>query len=501
MKSKVLAALAATMAVGATCAFAANPFVDVPSDSWAYKSVVELADAGIIQGVDGQYFQGNRNITRYEAAEMVAKAMAHMDKASVEQRALINKLADEYADELNNLGVRVSALENRVGNVKLTGDARIRYINQGGEDQKSYTIKEGLTSLNKAVEPSAYHVENFTSSNKAVEPSDHRVKNDDSWSYRFRIRANAQINDRTKAVYGISTNNVSFANNNTASNSKDIFTDRAYIDYNFGGNNWDLMVGRYQYNLGGDRAYGYFYGDTFDGAQLKYQNDKFAATAGYGKFKEGYVGGSLNGTYAYDGDKYDATASAKTAYGELEGFFGGGRAAGSAVGVYYNKIMPDAYATNQRTGEKLDAGLDNFDVWGAYASVNFGKWNALANYEQYKLDKQAGVDLDDADVWIGKLTYNKANFATPKSWDAWVEYLNADPLVSKNNDYVSDFFGSTNSWRNGNLLSNVKSWGVGVDYTFAKNAQFQVMQSFASSAKQGNNDPGEETRAQFVFVF
>ncbi|MCI7111534.1 MAG: outer membrane insertion signal, partial [Megasphaera elsdenii] len=45
MKSKVVAALAATMAIGATCAFAANPFVDVPSDSWAYKSVVELADA------------------------------------------------------------------------------------------------------------------------------------------------------------------------------------------------------------------------------------------------------------------------------------------------------------------------------------------------------------------------------------------------------------------------------------------------------------------------
>ena len=182
MKSKVVAALAATMAVGATCAFAANPFVDVPSDSWAYKSVVELADAGIIQGVDGQYFQGNRNITRYEAAEMVAKAMAHMDKASVEQRALINKLADEYADELNNLGVRVSALENRVGNVKLTGDARIRYINQGGDDQK--TVKhDGKTT-------------------------DHKVKNDDSWTYRVRIRANAQVNDRTKVTYGISTNSI-----------------------------------------------------------------------------------------------------------------------------------------------------------------------------------------------------------------------------------------------------------------------------------------------------
>lgn len=451
MKSKVLAALAATMAVGATCAFAANPFVDVPSDSWAYKSVVELADAGIIQGVDGQYFQGNRNITRYEAAEMVAKAMAHMDKASVEQRALINKLADEYADELNNLGVRVSALENRVGNVKLTGDARVRYIHQDSDDQGKG-----------------------------------EVKNDDSWTYRVRVRANAQVNDRTKVVYGISTNNVSFADNSTASDSKDnnIFTDRAYVDYNFGGNNWDLKVGRDEYIMGGPRAYGFFYGDTFDGAQLKYQNDKFAATAGYGKFKEGPIGGA----WTVDDDNY---ASAKTAYGELEGFFGGGRMAGSAVGVYYNNIMPKA----SYDGDDV-AGLNNFDVWGAYASVNFGKWNALANYEQYKLDKQAGVDLDDADVWIGKLTYNKANFATPKSWDAWVEYLNADQF-----DIDGTFLGSTNGWRNDSLTSNVKSWGVGVDYTFAKNAQFQVMQSFASEAKEGSNDPGEETRAQFVFVF
>ena len=438
MKTKVLAALAATMAVGATCAFAANPFVDVPSDSWAYKSVVELADAGIIQGVDGQYFQGNRNITRYEAAEMVAKAMAHMDKASVEQRALINKLADEYADELNNLGVRVSALENRVGNVKLTGDARVRYIHQDSDDQGKG-----------------------------------EVKNDNSWSYRVRVRANAQVNDRTKVVYGVSTNNVNFADNSTASDSKDnnIFTDRAFVDYNFGGNNWDLKVGRDEYDMGGGRAYGFLYGDTFDGAQLKYTNDKFAATAGYGKFKEGVMGGD-NG----------ASAATKTGYGELEGFFGGGRAAGSAVGVYYNDF----------SGNKSF----NFDdAWGAYGSLNLGKWNALANYEKYNSENSKA---DDPEVWVGKITYNKANFATPKSWDAWVEYLNADNGFG---DKTHAFIGSTQSWRNGNLLNNVKSWGVGADYTFAKNAQFQVMQSFTSEAKEGNNDPGEETRAQFVFVF
>jgi len=451
MKSKVLAALVATMAVGATCAFAANPFVDVPSDSWAYKSVVELADAGIIQGVDGQYFQGNRNITRYEAAEMVAKAMAHMDKASVEQRALINKLADEYADELNNLGVRVSALENRVGNVKLTGDARIRYIHQSEGDK--FKDSEGKEQVVNGA-----------------------TKNDDSWSYRVRIRANAQVNDRTKVVYGVSTNNVSFADNSTADNSdkNNIFTDRAYVDYNFGGNNWDLKVGRDEYDMGGGRAYGFLYGDNFDGAQLKYSNDKFAATAGYGKFKEGVMGGD-NGVVG----SHEAT---KTGYGELEGFFGGGRAAGSAIGVYYNDF----------SGNKSF----NFDdAWGAYGSLNLGKWNALANYEKYNSENSKA---DDPEVWVGKITYNKANFATPKSWDAWVEYLNADNGFA---DADGNFIGSTYGWRNGSLLNNVKSWGAGVDYTFAKNAQFQVMQSFASEAKEGSNDPGEETRAQFVFVF
>ena len=127
--------------------------------------------------------------------------------------------------------------------------------------------------------------------------------------------------------------------------------------------------------------------------------------------------------------------------------------------------------------------------------MNLGKWNALANYEKYNSENSKA---DDPEVWVGKITYNKANFATPKSWDAWVEYLNADDGFD---DATHGFIGSTQSWRRDNLLNNVKSWGVGVDYTFAKNAQFQVMQSFASEAKEGSNDPGEETRAQFVFVF
>ena len=425
MKTKVLAALVATMAVGATCAFAANPFVDVPSDSWAYKSVVELADAGIIQGVDGSYFQGGRNITRYEAAEMVAKAMAHMDKASVEQRALINKLADEYADELNNLGVRVSNLENKVGNVKLTGDARLRYKYQNG-----------------------------------------KTDNDNSWDYRVRLRATANVNDKTTVTYGISSNNQNFADTipSSAGDKNHIYTDMAKVDTKLGAN-LTASVGRTAaYNLG--NAYGYNYGDAFDRAELKYNNGKIAATAGYGKFKEGISSWTVSGS---------DLNSVKTGYGELEGFFGNG----SAVGVYYN-------AFNGKEAFTAD------DLWGAYASVNFGsKWNALANYE--KISKDAVKNsVNDPEVWIGKLTYGKASIAAPKSWDIWVEYLNADAGA-----YLG---GSTNSWRF-NSMDNLKSWGAGVDYTFAKNAMFSVMGSFASEAKEGNQDPNELARAQFVFAF
>ena len=435
MKKKIVTSLAAMMAVGAACAFAANPFVDVPSDSWAYKSVVELADAGIIQGVDGSYFQGERNITRYEAAEMVAKAMAHMDKASVEQRALINKLADEYADELNNLGVRVSALENRVGNVKLSGDARIRFQHQD-------TSSEASTGYKK----------------------------DASWDYRVRVRANAKVNDRTTVTYGISTDDINFADNGAASDNGNIFTDDAKVDYNFGGDHWNLSVGRTDtYVLGGENAYGFQYGDVFDRAELKYTNDHFAATAGYGKFKAGdtvedaaVAGNGLLGV--------------KTGYGELEGFFGGGRAAGSAVGVYYNDF-------NGINGFKAD------DLWGAYASLNFGKWNALANYEKINNDV-----TNDPEVWIGKLTYGSADSDARGSWDAWVEYINSDKGALLG--------GATNSWRDDSVLDNVNSWGVGIDYTLAKNVILTAAQTFGTQTKHGNAaDPDEFTDVEINFLF
>ena len=58
----------------------------------------------------GRLIKGNQNITRYEMAQMIAKAMAKTD-VSAADKALIDKLAAEFSDELNTLGVRVSVCD------------------------------------------------------------------------------------------------------------------------------------------------------------------------------------------------------------------------------------------------------------------------------------------------------------------------------------------------------------------------------------------------------
>lgn len=446
MKKQVVCTLAAALAVTSLSAFAANPFVDVPSDSWAYQSVVELADAGIIQGVDGQYFQGNRNITRYEAAEMVAKAMAHMDKASVEQRALINKLADEYADELNSLGVRVTNLENRVGNTRVFGDAFVRYRYQNG--------------------------------NK---------KDDNSWDTRFRIRAQGQVNDRTKVTAGVSTGFRPFASNGAASDeSNNPYVDLAKVDYNFGSKNWELSVGRNDvYRIGRD-AYGLQYFDALDGAELRYHNDKLAITTGYGKFKDGKKPGvdTIHASQAYS--NAFSTSGLETGYGEIDAFFGGGKAARSETGFYYNRL----HKTNDLAPEFFAKYVAGYFVRG-----NYGKWSALANYEHIGFN--AGVKnvdgQDYGDAWMGTLQYGKADFHTPGSWDAWLEYLDLDD--------GSFMGGNPFTWRFSSDMDNQRSWGIGADYIVAKNLKFSVMQSFASQAKTGSPDPHEMTRIHFQMLF
>jgi hypothetical protein len=123
MNKKVLtAALLTTVAMtsSATGYAAKNPFKDLPQDHWAYDAVVKLAADGVIEGYGDGSFKGNRNITRYEMAQMVAKAMAKNTAGA--DKAIVDKLAAEFAEELNNLGVRVSNLERNADMLKWTGE-------------------------------------------------------------------------------------------------------------------------------------------------------------------------------------------------------------------------------------------------------------------------------------------------------------------------------------------------------------------------------------------
>ena len=58
-----------------------------------------MAAAGVINGYPDGTFKGQNNITRFEMAQMVAKATANESRANAEQQAMINRLADEFSTE------------------------------------------------------------------------------------------------------------------------------------------------------------------------------------------------------------------------------------------------------------------------------------------------------------------------------------------------------------------------------------------------------------------
>ncbi len=125
MKKSLVLAMA--MALGVTAsAYAANPFSDVPAGHWAYDAVNKLAAAGVVDGYPDGTYGGDKLMTRYEMAQIVAKAMA--------KGANVDKLAAEFADELDSLGVRVANLEKKADNVKITGQARFSYKDVDGDE-------------------------------------------------------------------------------------------------------------------------------------------------------------------------------------------------------------------------------------------------------------------------------------------------------------------------------------------------------------------------------
>ena len=166
MKKSLVLAMA--MALGVTAsAYAANPFSDVPAGHWAYDSISKLAAAGIIEGYGDDTFRGDRLMTRYEMAQIVAKALA--------KGANVDKLAAEFADELDALGVRVAALEKKSDNVKITGEIRYHYASS------NKNVREGDKKYEHGLRSRIY----FTG------------KVNDNWNYVGRIQNQQWFHDNT----------------------------------------------------------------------------------------------------------------------------------------------------------------------------------------------------------------------------------------------------------------------------------------------------------------
>ena len=146
MKKTLVSALTTALVVGAasTTFAAANPFADVPADHWAYDAVSELTSKGVVNGFPDGTFRGNQNMTRYEMAQIVAKAMAKVNTPGVAtsgtDKAMVDKLAAEFKDELANLGVRVDELEARMDNVKWSGWVRYEYKTRRQENDGARAV-------------------------------------------------------------------------------------------------------------------------------------------------------------------------------------------------------------------------------------------------------------------------------------------------------------------------------------------------------------------------
>ncbi|WP_295280857.1 putative porin, partial [Veillonella sp.] len=292
--------------------------------------------------------------------------------------AMINRLADEFASELNNLGVRVATLENKVGNVKVTGDVRLRYQ---GSDKKDM----------------------FSNDNNPNKKS--------KFDYRGRIQFNANVNENTSAVVRVSTGSKEFGN----ASSSSIEFDRVYVAHKFG-QDTTLVGGRFGAFIGG----GLIYDDTFDGAALAYDNGNFSATAAHGYF----MAGNLFGSASFDGlDVKDADADTNISVTLLQAQ--GKLGEHATIGGFY--AFGNRFLDNDIYGGHLDLQFDKLWIGGEYAT-----WKD--DFSDNNGDKDAWVagvgvgnyNIKEKGTWGVKVQYFDEGATSPVISSTWNQPYNAD---------------------------------------------------------------------------
>lgn len=357
MKKRTLLALAVAMSV--TAVAAANPFSDVPARHWAYDSVEKLSKAGIVDGYEDGTFRGERTMTRYEMAQIIARALAKVptstgggDNGAL--KAELDKLSVEFAKELKNLGVRVTALENQKGaNVKFSGDMRIRY--RGSEDGHWTSSTAGDAS--------------------------HKGKN--LQDTRTRLQFEGKVNENWSVVGRFSA-----TNDLRTSAGLTTTMDKAFVKAQYG--DFGIRVGRIDVMP----AYGIMFDDYADMGEVTWNSDKFFAAARYGR---------LSGTtysYVASGAAYDPT----TYMIEL-----------GALNIAKGLNVRAQYT-------RMDDGTASGGIWEAGADYTFGESGFKLTAAAADTTGDLSVKGDSDTAWFAQVDYKGAKKAEKGSWGAFLGY-------------------------------------------------------------------------------
>ena len=402
---KILALAAVAALTAGVSAYAANPFSDVSTDDWAYQAVSDLSDQGVVEGYPDGTFKGERNMTRYELAQIIARLMAKEDQLNAQQQATLDKLAGEYADELANLGVRVSNLEKKVGNIYWTGDARMRYINNAGKTEK------------------------------------------DTWDGRMRLNVKGQVNDDTYVQGRIVTN--MYFKDGDASKDGNTIMDRLFVNHNFG-DKTSVVLGRQSLTVFG----GLQYDDAFDGAKLAYNDGKLDAYAAFGQLNADYKDKDV----AFGGLGYDfGVAKLNAAYFNFTG-----SKAKSEIGFDSiwgtNLVVP--VQNFSVFGEYWDSNADKADsAWQAglgYNTLDLAKPGSFAlNVAYNKVGDNAylGGTTYDASDFFGKNVEGK----DLKFWNVFGDVV-LQKNVTLHGEYAWDIDNAENCDDN--------AWTLSLNYNF-----------------------------------
>ncbi|BAL81881.1 putative major envelope protein [Selenomonas ruminantium subsp. lactilytica TAM6421] len=442
MKKTLVSALTTALVVGAasTTFAASNPFSDVPADHWAYDAVSQLAADGVIEGYGDSTFKGNRNITRYEMAQMVAKAMAK--NTSGADKALVDKLAAEFAEELNNLGVRVSNLERNADKVKWTGEARYTYVSDRLTD--NWTGWAGK------------HVEKYKTNSDTV---------------LFRLEPSAEVNNHwsVKARLDASTNMQSDKGAGSKEDKDKVTLARVWAQGNY--NNFQVKLGKF----------------------ASYNNDTFADTefsgaeVAVGKKVKGILGaGRLSSTPLKNSSWYGPWASyPDTANYQYLGVEAKAKSLSGAI--YWHRINSEdaAWVIDGRTA----------NIFGLKAAYKFDKnlgVKAFYNFDNKDLQQDEGFSNGEKKAGSIELNYKGAQKENKGTWGAWVAYRHLGGAAIVKSTYDA-------------ILPGFKGWEIGANYTLFKNvvATARYGDSKIISPKYNGSDKIKEKilfgRVQFFF--